>query len=91
MNMLSIVENPSSHIICFYNFFTSHLLLHNVQEKGFRAIGTIRGNRTEKCTIKSSKELDKMQRGTYDFRFDEQNEIRIVRWRDNKTVTVVTS
>ena len=75
----------------FYNFFTSHLLLHNLQEKGFRATGTIRDNRIEICNMKSSKQLDKMQRGTYDIRFDEKNETTIVRWKDNKSLAVATN
>ena len=54
------------------NFFTSHLLLHNLQQKGFRAVGTVRNNKTEKCTVKSSKELNKMHLSTYYFQFDEK-------------------
>ena len=29
-----------------------------------------------------------MQCGVYNFRFDEKNEITVVRWKDNKNVTV---
>ena len=32
-----------------------------------------------------------MQGDTYDFQFDEKNEITIVRWKDNKSVAVATN
>lgn len=90
MHMLSIVESSSSHII-FYYFFTSHSLLHNLQEKGFRATGIMRDNRTETFIIKSSNNLDKMTHYSYDYRLDEKNETTIVRRKDNKSVAVMTN
>lgn len=68
--MLSVVEDPDSYFIYFDNFFSSHALLITLKEMGFRATGTIRENRIAKCPIKSTKELEKSARGTYDFQFD---------------------
>lgn len=87
-NMLSVVENPESYFIYFDNFFSSHALFHMLNEMGFRATGTIRENRTKKCPMKSSKELEKEERGSYDYQFDEKNEILMVKWNDNKCVSL---
>lgn len=89
--MLSVVENPESHVIYFNNFFSSQALYLKLTEMGFRATGTIRENRTHNCLIKSAKEMQKLQRGSYDYQFDEENEICIVKWNDNKCVSVATN
>ena len=79
--MLSKVDNPSFRVVYFDNFFTSHLLLVELREKDFRATGTIRDARTTNCPSKPAKKIDKMKRGTYDYRFDTENEIIADRWK----------
>ena len=49
--LLSIVENPACHCVCFDNFFTSDYLLRDLHKKNFRALGTIREGRTTKCPL----------------------------------------
>lgn len=91
LKMLSIVENPKSHCVYFDNFFTSHELLHRLREMQFRATGTIRENRTAKCPVQATKELEKLPRGSYDYRFDNKNKILLVKWNDNKCVSMATN
>lgn len=56
------------------------------------ATGTIRDNRMRKVPhIKSMKEFNKLQRGTYDYSFEKQNEIAIVRWKDSAVVTIASN
>lgn len=62
--------------------------MHKFREKYFQGTGIIPGNKMEKGTIKSSKDLVKMSRGLSDYQFDKQYEITIVRWIDNKNVAV---
>ena len=50
----------------------------------------MRENRLNKCPVKNSKQLKKGKRGTYNFRFDCNEEILILKWLDNKCVTVRT-
>ena len=78
MKMLSTVGNSSFYVVYFDNFFTSHSLLVQLREKGFRATGTVRDVRTTNCPLKLAKEMDKMKRGTYDYRLDTENEIIVV-------------
>lgn len=84
--MLDIIDDPCSYHIYFDNYFSSYDLFISLKEKGFRATGTIRDNRTQKCPIKPSKDIEKSPRGTYDYQFDNTGEILIVRWNDNKTI-----
>ncbi|KFM60345.1 PiggyBac transposable element-derived protein 2, partial [Stegodyphus mimosarum] len=91
LNLLSIVEDPKSHRVYFDNFFTSHALLKKLKELKFRASGTIRENRTEKCPIMDDKKMSKKERGFYDSKFDTTNEILVVKWKDNKCVSLATN
>ena len=86
--MLPTVDNPSFHIVYFDNFFTSYSLLVQLREKGFRATETIRDVRITNCPLKPAKEINKMKRGTYDYRFDTENKIIAVRWKNNKSVAL---
>ncbi|KAI4471911.1 transposase is4 [Holotrichia oblita] len=60
-------------------------------EKGIRASGTVREDRTGKCPLIFSKQLDKQPRGTYDWRYDKDNKITILKWKDNKCVSLATN
>ena len=52
-NLLSIIENPPQHCVCFNNFFTSYQFLVDLKEKQFCALGTISENRLMKCPMAS--------------------------------------
>lgn len=82
---------PAEHIVYFDNFFTNYHLLCELKRLGFRATDTIRDNRTKKCSVMPVKEMKKKGRAEYDFRFDKNNEITIVRWKDNNVVTMATN
>ncbi|KAG8234777.1 hypothetical protein J437_LFUL006609 [Ladona fulva] len=79
------VRSHGNYLLC------SFALLDELREKGIRATGTIRENRIGKCTLMSAKELEKFPRGYNDYRFESNNEIFIVRWKDNKCVAVATN
>ena len=76
--MLDVVHDQYS-----YNVFFDNL--------GFQAIGTVRENRFKKCPLKSSKDMKKQHRGTYDYYFDTNEEILFVKLRDNFCVSVGTN
>ena len=82
--LLSVVENPACHCVCFDNFFTSYFLLRDLHEKDFRALGTICEYRAMKCPLRPSKKVEKEERGLFDHR--SENYVSIVPWMDNKVV-----
>ena len=77
--MLSTADNALFYFVYFDNFFTSHLVLVQLRKKGFRATGTVRDERTTNCPLKPAKEMDKMKRETYNYRFYIENKIIAVR------------
>ena len=91
LNMLSVIDNPFSYNVYFDNLFTDYALLVHLRNLGFNATGTMRENRISKCPLKESNAMQKEPRGTYDYRFDRNEEILIVKWVDNKCVTIGTN
>ena len=89
--LFSVVEEPSSYVIFFDNFFTSYSLLCELQQKGFRTTGTIRDNRTNRRLLKTPQQVEKMTRGSYDYRFEINDEVLTVRWKDNKAVGIASN
>lgn len=88
LNLLSVVETPAHHAIYFDNFFTSFHLLCHLKNKGFHATGTIQENRIKICPLEPVTSFRKKERGYYDYRYEEQNKIIVVRWNDNSVVTL---
>ncbi|XP_013193343.1 piggyBac transposable element-derived protein 3 isoform X2 [Amyelois transitella] len=86
-----LTTNAANHKVFFDNFFTSCDLLYDLRQSGFRATGTVRENRTKKCPLSSVKEMMKKSRAVYDYRFDKNNEILLVRWKDNSICTMATN
>ena len=91
IKMTNMVENPLSHSIFFDNSLTSYDLLLHLHERGFEATGTMRENRLKKYPQPESKIMKKDVRGTYEYHFDDKNEILIVKWVENKCVTIGTN
>ena len=63
---LSPCANPSDHHVFFDNF-SSYQLMKTLSEKGFKATGTFRADRTNGCPLKCVKEFKKMDRGEYQY------------------------
>lgn len=87
--MLECVANASNHIVFFDNFFSSFDLFASLTDRGFRACGTIRDNRTKRCPLKSTSDMKKLARGTFDYRSD--GSTVIVKWNDNSVVTIASN
>ena len=60
----------------------------NLQRKGYRVTGTLRENRANRPPLPSSKDLKKKPRGHFDYRFETENSILIVKWVDNSVVPI---
>jgi hypothetical protein len=85
-------ENETRHYhLIFDHFFTSISLLHNLQLSGIAATGTLRSNRDLKAPLKSSNQMEQEERGSYDFLLETTSQTSVVRWKDNKCVTVAST
>jgi hypothetical protein len=85
LNLVSTLE-PGTEVF-FDNYFASPGLLLELKKLGLPAACTIRANRTEKCPLKTEKELRKEGRGAMDHKVSEEG-ILIAKWFDNKEVIV---
>ena len=61
--------------------------MKTLSEKGFKATGTFRADRTNGCPLKCVKEFKKMDRGEYQY-FTSGNQIELIRWNGNNVVTI---
>ncbi|CAH1379313.1 unnamed protein product [Tenebrio molitor] len=92
VNLLSVVKNPFQYEVYFDNFFTSYELATVIlKERGFLATGTIKDNRTRKCLLEENKSFSKNPRGTFDYAYDNDEKICIVKWHDNSIVNVASN
>lgn len=89
--LLRAIPVSGDHAVFFDNFFTSHTLLEQLRVDGFHATGTIRENRIINSPLIESKKMDKEPRGTFDWSFDKDAEVLVVKWKDNSNVCLATN
>ncbi|CAG5056392.1 unnamed protein product [Parnassius apollo] len=75
----------------FDNYFSSIPLLHEISNRGLRATGTIRENRTTKCPLESNKDFKNTDRGSFVFKSSLPTNILVCKWNDNSVVTVASN
>ena len=61
--------------------------MKTLSEKGFKATGTFRADRTNGCPLKCVKEFKKMDRAEYQY-FTSCDQIELIRWNLNNVVTI---
>uniref|UniRef100_A0AAV2JQH2 PiggyBac transposable element-derived protein domain-containing protein n=1 Tax=Knipowitschia caucasica TaxID=637954 RepID=A0AAV2JQH2_KNICA len=92
LQLCRTIRNPSNCVVYFDNFFTSlRLITHLKESMGLSSLGTIRKNRLIGCTLEEDRDLLRRGRGSFDFRVDNDAKLAVVKWADNKTVTLVSS
>lgn len=85
------IQGNQGYKLYFDNYFSSTSLFYHLTERGIAAAGTIQDGRTKKCPLKTKAEMEKQERGAYDYRTDSENKMCLVRWKDNKVVTCATN
>ncbi|XP_068201516.1 piggyBac transposable element-derived protein 2-like [Palaemon carinicauda] len=91
LKVLEAVKFSNAPSVFFDNYFTGYDLLVHFRNLGYQATGTIRENRLSKCPLRPAKIMKKEKRGSYDYMFDTNEEILLMRWSDNKCVCVGTN
>lgn len=77
--------------LSFDNFFSSVPLFHELTQRGLKAIGTIREDRTKKCPLPSNKEFKKTEKGTFKYKSSQPGNILVCKWNDNSVATVASN
>ena len=70
------------------NFFTSCIIIRDLADQGWSAIGTIRKNHVDNCPLPKVEEMKKMDSGSYANK--SEGKVELVRWKDNNVVTLCT-
>lgn len=73
------------------NFFCSIPLILYLSSKNFETLGTIRKDRLRNCSLKTEQQLKKEGRGSFDYKTGKNAGVTVVRWADNKVVTLASS
>ena len=92
--LISVIpeDDIENHELFFDNFFTSVDTMAMLKDRKLKATGTIREGRTNKCPLREPADVVKnTERGFHDYRFDDKNEVLVVRWHDNKAVSIATN
>ena len=90
MSKLPTVPNSNHHVV-MDNFFTSPSLLRLLKGNGVAATSTVRANRTEKALLQAVDDMKKEATGSSDVANDNKSNVTLVRWKDNKVVTVAST
>ncbi|KAG0443738.1 hypothetical protein HPB47_014581 [Ixodes persulcatus] len=85
------IPDGIGHKLFFDNYFTSLPALRVLLEKRIYAAGTIQKSRTEKCPLKTEKQLKKEGRGSSDYLVSSDGKIVITRRMDNRAVNLASN
>ena len=89
--ILRLVQEMPKHKqfrLYFDNWVSTLSLLRELKTMEILATGTFRINRIGQCPLLNDKELKKQGRGTWDYCVDQNSGTHLVKWFDNKSVTL---
>lgn len=74
------------------NYFTNFVMADLIVKRNIgQYLGTIQANRVHKAPLKSEKDLEKLGRGSHDTVYEKNRNLVLVRWYDNKCVTLLST
>ena len=79
------------HKLYFDNYFSSYQLLQTLKSKKIFAAGTVRVNRFYKPPLLEDKSLKHTGRGSYDEVTNEDGDVVLVKWMDNRSVILASN
>ena len=86
----SITSGPNYNIFAD-NYFSSFRMVEELMKQGFHYVGTIRGSRLHGTPLVSEADRKKQGRGSMSCVYKKNRNIVLVRWFDNKSVTLISS
>ncbi|KAK2709630.1 hypothetical protein QYM36_013336 [Artemia franciscana] len=91
MRLLGSLAPEVGHKIFFNNWFSSVDLVVHLKGIRYDCVGTIRQNRLSGCELMEEKELKRFRLEHVYWRVEKSKEVCLVRWYDNKAVTLVSN
>ena len=86
LDLLSICEYPRRHHVYMDNFFSSYVSI-KLKQLNFRATGTVRENKFNRCTITNTKAMKNKERDS--FGYQSERNLKVVCWHGNSIVTLL--
>lgn len=91
ISLCKSIPSPEKCTVTFDNFYTGiPLITYLKKNMNILSCGTIRKDRMDGCTFTADKELKKQGRGSCESKINKDG-IVIVRWMDNKAVTLASN
>ncbi|KAL1447732.1 hypothetical protein MTO96_044227 [Rhipicephalus appendiculatus] len=91
IRMCEFLPQHKVHKVAADNFFSSLELAEELAKTGLGFIGTLRNNRLRDCHLKTESDLKKEGRGAFDYVVNTVKDLVVVRWYDNRSVTLVSN
>ena len=91
LQLCSSLPDNRNYKVFADNYFSNFAMVSELEQRGLHYVGTINSNRLHKAPLKSEKELKKEGRGAYHSVVETKNNLSLIRWFDNKCVTVISS
>lgn len=91
MRMCEHLPRQKGYKVAADNFFASIPLAAELYKMGLGFVGTLRNNRLKDCRLKSESDLKRQGRGAFDYAVDNTRSVAVIRWFDNRTVTLVSN
>ena len=80
------LQDNIGHVVYFDNYFNFFSLQSKLHSRGIFSVGTLRKDRVCKAPIATEKELKKKGRGSFDCFFNNEYNVSLVTWFDNRAV-----
>ena len=87
--LTKVIGNKRQHRLYFNNFFSSPQLCRQQAALGLNCTGTVRTNRTQKCSVTPASDMKKKERGSFECYTD--GHVNVCQWNDSKPVSIVTN
>ncbi|KAL1447475.1 hypothetical protein MTO96_044279 [Rhipicephalus appendiculatus] len=91
LKMCQALPENRGYKVAADNYFSSLDLAAELLKRGVGFVGMLRSNRLKDCRLKSESDLKKEGRGAVDYAVDSSRNISVVRWHDNRAVTIVSN
>jgi hypothetical protein len=85
------IPSHAGYKLYFDNYFSSLNLFQHLAEEGYCAAATIQENRIKKCPLQSAKQMAMQSRKSYDFQTSNDEDVLVLRWKDNRVCTSITT
>ena len=91
LQLCKSISSGHNYKIFADNYFSNFRMVEELMKQGFHYVGTIRGNRLHGAPLVSETDLKKQGRGSMSSVYEKNRNIVLVRWFDNKSVTLISS